>query len=613
MTAIKTKIRPLELLAPARNADIAIEAIKHGADAVYIGGPGFGARAAAGNSLADIRRAVEFAHLFDARVYVTVNTILYDNELSQAEQLIASLYRIGADAIIVQDLGILRLDIPPIALHASTQCDTRNAVKARMLQELGFSQIVLARELTLDEIRDVCNNVSVPVEVFVHGALCVSYSGDCHASHLTKGRSANRGECAQICRLPYDLTDADGKPLIKGKHLLSLKDLNQSSNLHRMADAGASSFKIEGRLKDVAYVKNTVAYYRRILDNMIADAPDRYRRASTGDIELRFNPNLAKSFNRGFTSYFLLDNQPASIASIDTPKSQGEPVGKVIGMQGNAIKVNLDTSLSNGDGLGFFNAKREFCGFRLNRIDGNRLYPATTLSVDRGTVLYRNKDKKFDDILASDSASRTIAVEMTLRPTLCGIALDISDTRGASATASIDIPHEKAKTPQQQPRQRILSKLGDTIYRLNSLNDFLDDTFVAASTLAELRRNAIKALERSHRASFRHDYRKAELNDAEFAERTPTYHANISNRLAAEIYRQHGAETIEPALEVAKPTAAEYVAMTTRYCLRRELGCCLKTEHRHDLPHELYLTSGNIRLRLEFDCRECRMKVLFVH
>ncbi len=614
MTSVKTKLRSLELLAPARDAEIAIEAIKHGADAVYMGGPGFGARAAAGNSLDDIRRVVEFAHLFNARVYVTVNTIIYDNELRQVEKMIASLYQIGVDALIVQDLGVLRLDIPPIALHASTQCDTRNAEKARFLQDIGFSQIVLARELSLKEIAEVCNAVTVPIEVFVHGALCVSYSGDCHASYMAKGRSANRGECAQICRLPYDLTDANGRRIIEGKHLLSLRDLNQSNHLAEIVEAGASSFKIEGRLKDASYVKNTVAYYRRTLDKIIAGNPDCYRRASIGDIDVRFNPALEKSFNRGFTNYFLLDNQPQSIASIDTPKSQGEVVGKALSMRGNNIKARLFSPLANGDGLGYFNERREFCGFRLNRVDGDILYPANPIPIPRGTTLYRNKDKRFDDTLASETASRIIDIDIILRRIPSGIAIDISDSREASATVGLEISLDTAKTPQQQARQRVLSKLGGTIYRLRNLTDTLGEVFVAASTLADLRRSAIHALERSHRASYSYDYRRQELSDAQYPESKLSYHANVANSLADELYHQHGVTSITPALEASNDNISDSnVVMTTRYCLRRELGCCLKSKHGSELPRELYLRSDNLSLRLEFDCAQCRMKVIFAH
>lgn len=605
--------RPLELLAPARNAEIAIEAIKHGADAIYIGGVGFGARVAAGNSLTDIAHVVDYAHLFGVRVYVTVNTIIYDSEINQVKRLIKDLYRIGVDALIVQDMGILQLDIPPIALHASTQCDTRDVSKARFLQDVGFSQIVLARELSLNEIRSIANEVTVPLEVFVHGALCVSYSGDCHASYLTKGRSANRGECAQICRLPYDLTDSSGHTIIEKKHLLSLRDLNQSAQLATLADAGASSFKIEGRLKDASYVKNTVAYYRQQLDAIIKASPERYCRSSYGDIDIRFTPSLNKSFNRGFTNYFLLENHPQSIASIDTPKSQGEKIGIITSSRGNVIEAKLSTALSNGDGLGFFNEKSEFCGFRLNRIDGHRLYPASSVNIRRGTPLYRNKDKKFDDILLGESAYRTIPINMTLRHVPGGIALDITDDMGTSTTTRIDQPIVQAKASQLQARLRIFSKLGGTIYKLKSLNDQLNDSFIAASVLTDLRRTAIKTFQQARYATHRYDYRRTENQNVSFNTTTLSYHANVSNKHANEFYRSHGVFDIEPALEIAKPNHGKHIVMTTRYCLRRELGYCLKTPKGTKLPQQLFLSNGNLRLSLEFDCHQCRMKVLFEH
>ena len=337
-------MRELELLAPAANAEIAIEAILHGADAVYIGPPSHGARKAASNSLEDIKKVVDFAHQYRARVYATVNTIIYENELTGVEELIRKLYIIGVDAIIVQDMGILRMDLPPIALHASTQCDTRTVEKARFLEDVGFSQIVLARELTLEEIRKIHESVDVPLECFVHGALCVSYSGRCHASQAVKGRSANRGACAQICRLPFTLSDAKGEVLIKDKHLLSLKDFNLSENIEDLIEAGVSSFKIEGRLKEVGYVKNVVAYYRKKIDAVIDKYPDMYRRSSFGYSKVDFTPQLDKSFNRGFTTYFLHNRRPDAISSPNTPKSMGEIINDV-------------NQLNNGDGISFFNTK----------------------------------------------------------------------------------------------------------------------------------------------------------------------------------------------------------------------------------------------------------------
>lgn len=602
--------RPLELLAPARDAATAIEAVKHGADAVYIGAPAFGARAAACNSLDDIARAVEVAHRFDARIYATVNTILHDSELAQVERMVGGLYRAGVDALIVQDMALLRLDLPPIALHASTQCDTRDAAKGRFLEQLGFSQIVVAREMTLGEMRRVCETVTVPVEAFVHGALCVSYSGDCHASCMTTGRSANRGECAQLCRLPYDLVDGNGRTILRDRHLLSLRDLDRSAHIAAMADAGISSFKIEGRLKPVGYVKNIVAYYRRIIDRVIESAPDRYRRQSSGDVALTFVPFPAKSFNRGFTPYFTDGEHPQGpMASFATPKSLGERVGRVHSVRGNMIEVRLDTSLANGDGLCFIDAGGDFHGFRLNRVEGNRLYAVTPVAVAPGTELYRNKDKRFDDMLAGDTATRTIGVEMTLRPTPSGLALDMADERGCRATAAIEGPFDTARTPQEEARRRVLSKLGDTCYRLDRLDDTAARLFVPASRLAELRRLAVSALDSAHAATYKYEYRRPENPEAA-APGTLTYHANVANARARELYMSHGTTAIEPALESVRPAAgSEQVVMTTRYCLRRETGHCLKTPRGGQWPREMYLVGGDKRFRLDFDCKECRMRL----
>lgn len=606
--------RLLELLAPARDATTAIEAVKHGADAVYIGAPAFGARAAAVNSLDDIRRVVDFAHTFDARVYATVNTILYDSELEDAQRMAWELYRAGVDALIVQDMALLRLDLPPIALHASTQCDTRDADKARFLEQAGFSQIVVAREMTIEEMHRVCDAVTVPVEAFVHGALCVSYSGDCQASCVTRGRSANRGECAQLCRLPYDLVDGDGNILIEGRHLLSLRDLDRSAHLAAMANAGVSSFKIEGRLKPVAYVKNVVAYYRRLLDRLIAEHPDRYCRASAGDMEIRFTPSLAKSFNRGFTSYFTNGARPEEkMASFATPKSLGEKVGRVHHVRGSMIEARLQTTLANGDGLCFIDRNGDFHGFRLNRVEGNRLYPASPVAVQPGTELYRNKDKRFDDLLASDTATRTIPVTMTLRPTPSGIALDLSDGRGCSASTTLEGTFDTARTPQEDARRRTLAKLGDTPYRLTVLEDTAGALFIPASQLADLRRRATAALDTAHRSTYRYTYRLPEDTTVP-SPATLTYHDNVSNRVAEEFYRSHGTLTIKPALEVEHDQSAanqqERIVMTTRYCLRRETGHCLKTPAGRQWPRDLYLRSGSTRFRLHFDCPNCRMQLL---
>ena len=627
---IKKASIPLELLAPARNADIAISAIDAGADAVYIGASSHGARRAAANSVSEIGRVVDYAHRFRAKVYATVNTIIYDDELSEVESLIGELYRAGVDALIIQDMAVLRLDIPPIELHASTQCDIRDPRKAKFLADVGFSRLVLARELSLSEISEIHSAVpSTPLEAFIHGALCVSYSGDCRASFAATGRSANRGECSQVCRLPFDLTDSEGNVLIKGKHLLSLRDLNRSNAIPEMVAAGVSSFKIEGRLKDEAYVKNTVAAYSRILDRLVDESDGKYVRQSFGSVRHGFTPSLEKAFNRGFTPYFLSGKAPAKgIASISSPKATGLKVGVVKECRGKEIIARLEVSLSNGDGLGYYNKSGIFTGFRLNRIDGDRLFPALPLSIAPGTMLYRNRDKEFDDAIASAKTVRTIGVDMVLRTINDSdgngaddslmdnkgrVVLEISDERGCSASVYMNIALQTSVTPQKAPRRRILDKLGGTIYKVRRIVDLAgDDCFIPASALTALRREAVDALNRAASATYAFSYRLPERFDMELpGGNRLTVHDNVSNRLAMEFYKSHGATEIAPAVEISKGDSRKVEApvMTTRYCLRKEMGKCLKDAAGKSWPERLYLVSGSTRLRLEFDCRACRMNL----
>lgn len=607
---------PLELLAPARNADTAIAAITAGADAVYIGAGSHGARRAAANSVADIARVVEFAHMFRAKVYATVNTIIYEDELHDVERLVRELYGAGVDALIVQDMALLRLDLPPIELHASTQCDIRDAYKARFLASVGFSRLVLARELSLKEIEEIHRAVpSTPLEAFIHGALCVSYSGDCRASFAATGRSANRGECAQICRLPFDLVDSRGNTLIASRHLLSLRDLNRSTAIPEMAAAGVTSFKIEGRLKDEAYVKNTVGAYSRILDRLVSDSDGRYVRQSAGSVHLGFNPSLDKSFNRGFTPYFLTGKAPArGMASINSPKATGTKVGVVTDCKPKVITARLDAPLANGDGLGYFTPAGIFQGFRLNRVDGNKLFPASPQTIAPGTPLYRNRDKAFDDQIASAKTSRTISVDMVLRSILPDrIILELTDDRGCSAVVSATVPTlEKAVTPQESPRRRILDKLGGTVYRSGRIVDLAGDFFIPASALASLRRDGIAALDRAARAAYRYGYRLPEHFDVPLPMgECLSVHDNVANSLAREFYLSHGATDIATAIETAAAGSQAFSepVMTTRYCLRRELGKCLKDPAGKDWTGPLTLVSGSTRLRVDFDCKACRMNL----
>ncbi len=589
-----------------------------GADAVYIGAPAFGARAAAANSVDSIRSLAELAHRYRARVYVTMNTILYDNELDEASRLVKQLYGAGVDALIVQDMAYLGLDLPPIALHASTQCDIRTPDKAAWLAKAGFSQLVLPREYSLAEIKAVADTVDVPVEVFVHGALCVSYSGDCQAGFAAMGRSANRGVCPQMCRLPYELVDADGNAVAPPKHYLSLRDLNRVNDLEALAEAGAASFKIEGRLKDARYVANVTAAYSRALDRIVERSGGKYRRSSAGTSTYGFTPDLDRTFNRGYTSYFL-KGTPGKMASTDTPKWAGIPVGTISGeldKRRRSFRARLSAQLSNGDGLGFFNAAGTFVGFRLNRVEGNELWPASAPEgLTTGTTLYRNNDKAFFDLLERPDAGcyRKIRVDFTLRPVDNErIAISADDERGCSVCLVADSVYAAAKTPQEAHRRNIMAKLGDTDYTLGNVDDRLSERFIPASALTAARRDVLALLDKAAADTYAYDRRKAcTLADDAFAgAKALDYHDNVANRLARRFYTGHGASIAEMAIETAPKKEDELVVMTTKYCLRRELGACLKEKNGTKLPRPLFLKNDSGLYRLDFDCARCGMSVV---
>ena len=602
--------RPIELLAPAKTADIGIEAVLHGADAVYIGGPCFGARAAAANSVNDIARLVDFAHRYEARVYVTLNTLLYDDELKLAERLIAELYRVGVDALIVQDMGVLRLDIPPIALHASTQTDNRTVEKVRFLYDAGFSRVVLARELSGEQIRTIAEMVPVELEVFVHGALCVSYSGQCYLSRALSGRSANRGECAQYCRLPYTLLDADRRPLIRDKHLLSLKDMNRTDRLEALLDAGATSLKIEGRLKELSYVKNVTAWYRRRLDEIFERRPE-YSAASSGRVEVCFAPLPQKSFNRGFTRYFFDGRPDKDMGAPDTPKSLGEPVGRVAQVRGSVLKIQGSGVLHNGDGLCILNKKGVFEGFRVNRVEDAVVYPFEKLNISSGTLLYRNYDRLFEQALQKKSAQRRIPVDLRLYEIQDGFALKITDNSGRSAVVARDWGKEEARTPQIENQKAQLSRLGDTCFEARSVDVLCSkEYFLPASLLADLRRETVDRMMLVRRLSYRPSRRREE-GSALYPVSELDYLGNVSNASARAFYQAHGVKKIAPAYE-CEPV--EGVAlMFTRFCLKRQWGRCPRENVRPQggsvWKEPLFLQYRDTLLRLEFDCRLCQMRL----
>lgn len=589
-------MRSLELLAPAADKFIAMEAILHGADAVYMGASSHGARKSAANSIDDIAEVVKFAHRFRARVYVTVNTLVYENEINKVEKLVNALYEAGVDAIIVQDMGILRMNIPPIELHASTQCDTRTVDKAVFLEKAGFSQIVLAREMSIGEIKNICSSVSVPVECFIHGALCVSYSGRCRASQVQTGRSANRGECSQMCRLPYDLVDADGNKMLRNKYLLSLRDFNATDKLAELIDAGVSSFKIEGRLKDVTYVKNITAYYRRLIDGIISANPEKYCRSSYGESEISFSPDPEKSFNRGFTSYFLEGRRQKQMASLLTPKSIGE-------------RIDVISQLNNGDGISFINDKGEYEGVRVNKIENGRIIGAKPFYLPKGCEIRRTFNREWQTSLERATAKRFIYLDFELDES----GISASDERGVKVRIGLNV--DKFKAEKRMEPEKVFAKLGNTIYKLRNFTNNLDpETFIPASQLTALKREILESLDLAAETTYPYTYRRKEETTVPYVCDKLSAEENVANTLAERFYNDHSAEVIERAIEVIPGARRNLVVMNTRYCLRRELGIC-KKEKKGSNPlvkarEPFYIESGKNRFRLAFDCSKCEMRVI---
>lgn len=580
-------------------------AVDHGADAVYIGAQRFGARAAAGNSVEDIASLCRYAHKFAAKVYVTVNTILYDEELDATEKLVWQLYEAGVDALIVQDLALLKMNLPPIPLHASTQMDNRTPEQVQWLADMGYSQVVLARECSLDQIRLIHEAVpQIPLEAFVHGALCVSYSGRCQASQFCFSRSANRGQCAQFCRLPFSLVDADGKVLAKEKYLLSLRDMNRTASLEKMMDAGVRSFKIEGRLKDVSYVKNVTAWYRRRIDEILRRRPE-YGRASLGTVELNFQPNPQRSFSRGFTEYFL--HERTKMASFHTPKSMGQDVGVVKEVRGGCIIVSSVASFANGDGLCYLDAEGKLKGFRVNRADGNHLYPAEQVNIRPRTPLYRSFDQEWERMMTRPTAIRSLSVEWMITDVEEGFCLKMKREDGVEVERTFPWEHQLAKTDQAANIVEQLSKLGDTAYRSSGVKVcFCDSWFIPRSQLAIWRRELVELMDA--------ELPKRQSQSAEMRIACPSdtiRSFNVSNSLSEKVYKESGISAIQQAIEV-KPSSDVTTLMECRYCLRHEMGLCPKSHNRQtDYKMPLFLLSQDgRRFQLKFDCVQCKMYVM---
>jgi putative protease len=596
-----------ELLSPAKNLECGLAAINHGADAVYIGASQFGARAAAGNSIEDIETLANYAHRYRSKVFVALNTVLTDNQLADAEKLIHSVYNAGVDALIVQDMGILKMNLPPIPLHASTQTDNRTIEKVNFLQNAGFSRVVLARELSLQQIAEIKSQTKVELEAFVHGALCVSYSGQCYMSQAMCGRSANRGQCAQYCRLPYQLLDAEGNILVKNKHLLSLKDLDLSEHLEEMMRAGIMSFKIEGRLKDADYVKNITAFYRKKLD-IILERNNNYKKASAGKTTFFFEPNPEKSFRRSSTDYFL-NGRHAKIFQPETPKSLGEPIGKVTYIGRSFFEMHNGQMLNNGDGLCFINKQGDLTGFRVNRVEKSQIFPADMPRMEVGAFLYRNQDQAFDKLIAGKTAERKIPIDIIFKEKEKGFVLEFTDDEGIGIKYEV----EAEKQPAQKPEAVIenvknqLSKLGNTIYEARDIDIQIQSPwFFPVSQLSEWRRVVIEQFDTKRNESYTREL-PAIAKNSNFPIQKLTYLGNVTNKLAETFYKEHGVSDIQSGFEIK---AEEDVAlMFTKHCIKYEMGWCPREGKSSELKEPLYLKNNDQRYKLRFDCKKCEMHI----
>lgn len=616
----------LELLAPAKNLIQGKAAINHGADAVYIGAPLFGARVAAGNKLEDIETLSNYAHLFRSKVFATVNTLLFEEELEEARNLIWQLYNIGVDALIVQDMGLLELDLPPIELHASTQTHNIDPRRVKFLEQAGFKRIILARETSLEQMAQLRQQTTADLEAFIHGALCVCYSGQCYMSLWLNGRSGNRGACSQPCRSSYDLVNSEGKMLRRNEHLLSLRDFNASQHLESMVDAGITSFKIEGRLKDLSYVKNVTAFYRQLLDNMM-EGKSGYCPSSSGKTRFFFTPDPERTFNRGFTDYFLSGRH--KMASHATQKSLGKKIATAIICKGNTLTIKSKEPLTAGDGLCFFNSENQLEGFLVNHVNGDTIIANKQLKISSGTIIWRNNDFLFEKRLQGDTSERKIAVSMTLEDCPSGIRLSIVDEDHCQASASIVCEKTTANNPEKAKEniEKQLKKLGGTPFEATGVTIKFDNVpFVPSSNLNELRRKCVENLQEIRIASFRPADTMLVPNNLAYFKDTVDALANIVNNKAEAFYRRHQSTCINRGLDQlhkehkdfkTQPTSLTTPLMTCKYCLRYELGQCLMHKNNKDIDHDwhgdLFLINNGNRFRLHFDCKQCEMQIYAVN
>ncbi|MBR1798933.1 MAG: U32 family peptidase [Bacteroidales bacterium] len=600
----------VELLSPAKNKEYGIEAINHGADAVYIGADAFGARIGAKNALNDIDALVTYAHLYHCKVFVTINTLLFDNELSAAKSLIGELYNMGVDAIITQDQGLINSCLPPIQLHASTQCHSTNWEQVKFLEQVGFKRVILARELSIEQIRDIRAKTTVELETFIHGALCVSYSGQCYMSQYLNSRSGNRGCCSQPCRSSYDLYNTAGEKLLSNKHLLSLRDFNASRHILALIKAGVNSFKIEGRLKDIAYLKNITAYYRQLIDNMNCG------HVSSGKITYYFTPNVEYTFNRGYTDYFLQKRQP--MASFDTPKSLGEEIGVIEQCSKNKLIVKSNKQISNGDGLCCLDTSGHLIGFSVNNITQNIIIANHPIATHPHSKIWRNYNHAFEKVLQGMSAKRKIEVSLSFSETPNGFAIQIVDEDNIMSLT--EMVYEKVISTDQEKMSSILKKqlqkLGDTPFYTNDIIDNTKGTYhLSIASVNALRRRATQAHQEKRISRFAPiDSPVLTKNNIPFPREEVNYTANITNHQAEKFYIDHGAQIKEWGLDYTKDFDGKAL-MTTKYCLRYELGCCLKHKNTHKpiislQPSDQLILHNNGRwLKLQFNCEACEMQI----
>ncbi len=641
-------MKKIELLSPAKNLEVGIAAINHGADAVYIGGPSFGAREKVGNSIEDIETLCRHAALFDAKVYVTMNTLLFDNELEDARKLAYDCWNAGVDALIVQDMALLNMDMPPIALHASTQCHNIDAEKVKFLEDVGFSQVVLARELSIEQIKDIRSKTTVPLEYFVHGALCVSYSGQCYLSHVIGGRSANRGACAQPCRLSWNLENAEGKRLISNRHLLSLRDLNNSKNIEELIDAGITSFKIEGRLKDIDYVKNVTAYYRNRIDEIIAKRDD-ICRSSRGESNPTFYPAPEKSFSRGFTDYFIHGRQKYIDAPY-SPKSMGEYLGTIEKVKNKSVTIKTNKELHNGDGLCFLDRENNLLGFNVNAVAENKtrsltqtvtsnsdISMATRFKIE-GSKIFRNSDLVWQKEVEKSQGNRKMKIDLIFTDTEDGFALSakLHDTDSEYITTYLSTEKEIANNAEKalENIKNKLSQWGDTEFVVENIEIFFDNGqqttdnrlcpqeshvetygrmsyFIRASVLGEMKKDLVEKLRSYLIEKHRNERERRNITSSQqnviYPKEHLTYLGNVINKKAREFYEFHGVKDIEDGLEKIKSND-ELVVMTTKHCIRYANNICSKEIGKPAIS--LYLVNDKGRFRLDFDCRNCCMKVI---